>query len=201
MRLKLVAFALLVLGFVPSVSARGRRLVKIFPALPQSVLLENLDADASGIPRYDNQEEVDEAIMGGELVPFTGVAISGSLPKNRRYARPATVRFAQELSGEFYERFGKRLQIDSAVRPADCQRKLARHNHSAANWFGPAASTHERGTTFDLSRRLSKSEWHWLACRLMYYRGRGIILVIEERKCIHVYVKNVRSEILPENGE
>jgi hypothetical protein len=162
---------------------------KTFPANAQSVLLENQDADNAGIPRYDDQEEIDEAVMGGELVAIDGVAVSRTLPVERRYARPTAVRFAQELSREFDGNFNHSLQIDSAVRPADCQRRLRRHNENAANFDGPAASTHERGTTIDFNRRLSKREWHWLRFRLMYYVACGKIRVIEERNCIHVFVE------------
>lgn len=162
---------------------------KNFPANHDSVLLENVAADAMGARRYYTEREVTEAVWDGELVPLTGLWVAKQLPPDRRYALPATVEFAQELSYAFEDEFGQHLILDSAVRPATVQQKLGRRNRCAAPAYGERASSHERGTTIDISRHMTKPEYRWLVVKLLYYRAIGRILVIEERACFHIFVK------------
>ena len=81
------------------------------------------------------------------------------------------------------------LTVDSAIRPADVQRRLIRFNKNAAPYDGYRASSHERGSTFDIARSgLSRRQNRYLITRLLYYRAVGKILVIQERGCYHVFV-------------
>jgi hypothetical protein len=165
---------------------------KNFPATQDSVLLENQAGDAMGAPRYFTQEQVDEAVYAGKLSALYDhnyYRVSPKLPVERRYALPATVSFVEQLSQEFYAQFRMYLLIDSAIRPANVQRRLIRWNHSAAPWDGPRASSHLRGTTVDFSKHLTKAQYRWLVIKLMYYRAIGRVLVIEEKACLHVFVK------------
>lgn len=174
-------------------SARVHRRGKFFPANHESVMIENQVADEIGAHRYFTQAEVDAAVEQGELSPFFNACktyvISPALPKERRFALPVTVGFVERLSVEFYGEFEKPLMIDSAVRPATVQHSLLHRNHSAAPAYGPRASSHERGTTVDISRRLSKAEYNWMMVRLLYYHALGQVLVIEEKRCIHIFVR------------
>jgi hypothetical protein len=165
---------------------------KIFPATSDSIRSENVDADRMYAVQYNNQEEVNEAELYGVLVPFVDskwLEVSRTLPRERRYARPETVAFVEILSREFHEQFPRhRLKVDSAIRPADYQLRLRRHNKNAAAIAGDAASTHQRGTTVDLGRRMGHKEYRWLMLRLMYYRSLGAVRVIEEVHCVHIFV-------------
>jgi hypothetical protein len=177
---------------------------KIFPAIPSvSVLLENQAGDAMGAWRYDNERDMEDAISRGELVPLDNLNVSRKLPANRRYARPATVAFARQLSAEFEEEFGDTsLMVDSAVRPITVQRKLLRWNRNAAPATGNRASSHERGTTIDISRKMSNAEYRWLVTRLLYYRAIGKVLVIEEKACFHIFVRDYGTvETTPVEGD
>jgi len=145
-----------------------------------------------GVCRYFTQAEVDEAVYAVRLAPLYDHAqykVSPKLPINRRYALPGTVAFVEQLSEEFYTQFHAPLMVDSAIRPAAVQRRLIRRNHSAAPWDGPRASSHERGTTIDFSKHLTKAQYQWIVYRLLYYKALGKILVIEEHTCLHVFVK------------
>jgi hypothetical protein len=173
----------------PRVHRGSPRKNKIFAAKPNSVALENQAADAMGIPRYLTQDDVDLAVLSGELVPVQEISIDKRLPENRRYARPATVQFIAELNWDFFEAFGHFLVLDSAVRPASIQKRLLKWNHSAAPAYGPKASSHERGCTVDIGKKQSKQEHAWMLNRLLYYRALGRILVIEESRCWHIMVK------------
>ena len=137
--------------------------------------------------------DVDDAVKIGQLVPITGVKINDKLPKDRRYLRPEVLSFLERLNRDV----GSNLTVDSAIRPADVQRRLGRFNPNAAPFDGYRASSHERGSTFDISRRsLSVRNYRFLVARLLYYRAIGRILVIEERGCLHVFVGDGGGEYL-----
>jgi hypothetical protein len=171
---------------------RGRpRVNKIFAANSQSVLLENQAADEMGAFRYFTQAQVDEAVLDGTLEPLYNHSyyiVSPKLPPERRYALPATVSFVETLSLDFYRVFHQPLMVDSAIRPATVQRSLIHRNRAAAPAYGNKASSHERGTTADFSKRMSKEQYRWMLLRLLYYRAIGRVLVIQERACWHVMV-------------
>lgn len=166
------------------------REAKIFAANHDSVRLENEAADAMGAFRFLTQTDVDEAVDAGILVPVQCVFVDKRLPFNRRYALPITVSFICSLNYEFFRQFNHMLMVDSAVRPATTQKRLTRWNRSAAPAYGERASTHERGTTVDISKHLTRAEHEWLVWRLLYYRETGRVLVIEERACFHIFVRS-----------
>ena len=175
---------LLVLIVLSSVS-RAAKTPKLFPATHDSVAEENRRADALGYRRYLDMEDVNIGVAGGELVPITGVKINDKLPKDRRYLRPEVLSFLERLNRDV----GSNLTVDSAIRPADVQRRLGRFNPNAAPFDGYRASSHERGSTFDIARfGFSRRQNRYLNTRLLYYRAIGRILVIQERECYHVFV-------------
>jgi hypothetical protein len=158
---------------------------KVFPATHDSVAAENRRADTLGYKRYVNTADMRQGVISDQLVPIEGVKINAKLPKDRRYLRPEAESFLERLNRDC----GSTLTIDSAVRPADVQRRLIRFNKNAAPYDGLRASSHERGTTFDIGRRgLKVRDYRFLVARLWYYRAIGKILVIEEKSCYHVFV-------------
>ncbi len=178
----------LLLGTFATAKVSPKR-AKFFPADRDSVLRENLAAGEMGAYRYFTQAQVDGDVNSGKLSALYDsmvYVVSPKLPLERRYALPRTVGFVYQLSKEYHEEFKQPLMIDSAIRPATTQRGL--HLKNAAPAYGERASTHERGTTVDLSRKLSRTEYNWLILRLMYYRATGRILVIQERNCFHIFV-------------
>ena len=170
-------------------NARVHKNKNPFRADSESVLRENLAGNEMKAYRYFTQAQVDNDVHLGKLSAihdYTVYVVSPKLPIERRYALPATVGFVYELSKEYYWVFRQPLMVDSAIRPATVQRGL--HLHNAAPAYGERASSHERGTTVDLSRKMSKNEYKWLGVRLMYYRATGRVLVIQERNCFHIFV-------------
>lgn len=162
-----------------------------FPATPDSVPHENRVADSFHLKRYSNEREIKMDAAAGLLKPVPREFCAKSLPQVRRYALPSTVAFIAGLGQEFFanapnSRGG--LVVDSAIRSRRDQSWLRRHNGSATSVDGPRASSHERGTTVDLSRRMDRDDYDWLVHRLQYYRAIGLILVIEERHCVHIFV-------------
>jgi hypothetical protein len=182
----------LCLAFLLGITASARvrpRGHKNFPATHDSVHLENEVANSMGAYRYFTQAQVDTDVINRHLSAIhecTVYVVAPKLSIERRYALPATTAFLYELSKEYYEVFKQPLMVDSAIRPATVQRGL--HMRNAAPAYGENASSHERGTTVDLSRKMSKTEYKWLIVKLLYYRAIGRILVIEERHCFHIFV-------------
>lgn len=170
------------------------RVYKVFPATHGSVLVENQRADSLGLNRYETMREIRAAVEVGELLPFSSVLIDRRLPRDRRYARPETVAFVMALDTEFSEVTHRHLVIDSAVRPVEIQKRLRRWNRNAAPATGESASSHERGTTVDISRKMPRGHYRFLLVKLAYYKARGRILVIEERGCLHVFVGGNNAE-------
>ena len=195
-----LAFYLVLLCFSAEAKVhRGRpRTDKIFAANPQSVILENQAADEMGAIRYFTQAQVDKAALDGTLAPLYNhmqYLVASKLPIERRYALPATVSFVELLALDFYRTFHQPLTVDSAVRPATTQKKLARYNRNAAPAYGSKVSSHEFATTIDVSKRLTRTQQQWLVIRLLYYRALGRVLVIQERGCLHIFVKGESSEV------
>jgi hypothetical protein len=98
--------------------------------------------------------------------------------------------FLGKLASEYYAEFHQPLIVDSAVRPVTVQKWLRRHNASAAPIHGETASSHEAGTTMDLSRRMTRQQTKWMEWRLFYYeQARQVIIVEEERRCFHIMIR------------
>ena len=117
--------------------------------------------------------------------------VSPSLKENRRYARPWTAQFVDDLSREFYAKFRKPIEVNSAVRTVEQQRHLMRVNHNAAPAEGEIASSHLAGTTVDIAKRgLSRKQHKWIAEYLADMKKREVIEPEEERRqaCFHVMV-------------
>lgn len=189
-----MALIIILALIVTSASARTR---KMFPANHGSVALENSYADKAGIARYGERQSLKAGIAHGDLVPVP-VTCNPRLPEFRRYVRPAASEFLRELDSKFNLATGRYLVVDSAVRSADIQKQVARHNKNAAPANGERASSHERGTTFDLASRkvysngftgMRRSHYRWLLIQLAYYQAIGKIHVIEERSCLHIMVR------------
>ena len=193
----MIKHVLLSLALTVSLSLPASASKKLFPANKGSVALENSYADKAGIARFTDRESLKAGIASGVLVPIP-ITSCPKLPEFRRYVRPTAAEFLRELDARFYLATGRFLIVDSAVRSADVQKQVARHNRNAAPANGDRASSHERGTTFDIASRrvyfngwanMRRREYRWLLIQLAYYQGIGRIHVIEERSCLHIMVR------------
>ena len=193
----MIKHVLLSLALTVSLSLPASASKKLFPANKGSVALENSYADKAGIARFTDRESLKAGIASGVLVPIP-ITSCPKLPEFRRYVRPTAAEFLRELDARFYLATRRFLIVDSAVRSADVQKQVARHNRNAAPANGDRASSHERGTTFDIASRrvyfngwanMRRREYRWLLIQLAYYQGIGRIHVIEERSCLHIMVR------------
>ena len=166
----------------------------------ESLLIQNAEIDRLELPRIQNDTEL-EALKGdGSLLPIRAgetLRFDPRLDPSRRYCRPWTRNFVEDLSQAYYNRFHAQIQVNSAVRTVKVQKKLRRHNRNAAPAEGDTASSHLAGVTVDLQRRgLSKQQIVWMEHYLFYMKALGLVEPEEERRhwCFHIMVSGHYSE-------
>jgi len=169
-------------------------LTPLFRPSHDSLLRQNEEIDRLDLPRIQDDDELEALKLSGDLVPIVAsdsLKIEPSLDPSRRYCRPWTRDFVQDLSEAYYSQFHDRIQVNSAVRTVKVQKKLRRHNRNAAPVDGDTASSHLAGVTVDLQRRgLTKEEIRFVERYLFYLNSLGLVEPEEERRhwCFHVMV-------------
>ncbi len=172
----------------------------VFRPSRESLLLQNAEIDRLSLPRIRDDKQLELLKANGDLVaivPTEALRIQPSLDPARRYCRPWTLEFLQDLSEAYYKEFGDQIQVNSAVRTVLVQKKLRRHNRNAAPESGETASSHLAGLTVDLQRRgLSKAQIKWIQDYMRPLKELGLIEPEEERRhwCFHIMVGGSYSE-------
>jgi len=172
----------------------------LFKPSHESLLIQNAEIDRLELPRIQDETELEALKADGSLVPIIpgeSLRIEPSLDPSRRFCRPWTLDFVNDLSQAYYHRFHEQIQVNSAVRTVKVQRKLRRHNRNAAPAEGDTASSHLAGVTVDLQRRgLSKEQIRWMEHYLFYMKSVGLVEPEEERRhwCFHIMVSGHYSE-------
>ncbi|MFZ0732092.1 MAG: DUF5715 family protein [Candidatus Sulfotelmatobacter sp.] len=164
---------------------RWARWNPMFRPSHESLLIQNAEIDRLDLPRIQDETELEALKADGsllEIVPGEDLRIDPRLDPSRRYCRPWTLSFVDDLSQAFYDRFHQQIQVNSAVRTVKVQRKLRRHNRNAAPYEGDTASSHLAGVTVDLQRRgMSKDEIRWMEHYLFYMKALRLVEPEEER--------------------
>ncbi|MFY9844873.1 MAG: DUF5715 family protein [Terriglobales bacterium] len=179
---------------------RGYLWNPLFRPSHDSLLRQNEEIDRLDLPRIQDDDELEALKTSGELVPITAsesLKIEPSLDPSRRYCRPWTRDFVQDLSEVYYREFHAQIQVNSAVRTVKVQKKLRRHNRNAAPADGDTASSHLAGITVDLQRRgMTKEEMRFVEHYLFYLNALGLVEPEEERRhwCFHIMVSDHYSD-------
>jgi len=166
----------------------------MFKGSHEMLVKQNEIIDQMELPRIADDDELETIISNEELVPLqesSSLRIAANLKETRRYCKPWTRDFVEDLSQAFYEEFKKPIQVNSAVRTVAQQKKLRRHNRNAGPIEGETASTHLTGITLDLSKRgLTKKQHAWIEQYFLPLKEAGLIDPIEERRqpVFHVVV-------------
>ncbi|HVR27338.1 MAG TPA: DUF5715 family protein [Candidatus Polarisedimenticolia bacterium] len=151
----------------------------------ESLLLQNAEVDRMELPRIQDDDELEALKASGALQPILAgdsLRFDPRLDVSRRYCRPWTRDFVQDLSQAYYHRFHEQIQVNSAVRTVKVQKKLRRHNRNAAPADGDTASSHLAGLTVDLQRRgMTRQQVHWMEQYLFYMKALGLVEPEEER--------------------
>jgi hypothetical protein len=165
----------------------------------ESLLIQNAEINRLDLPRIQDETELEALKADGSLLPIRAsgsLKIEPSLDPSRRYCRPWTRDFVEDLSQAYYNRFHQQIQVNSAVRTVKVQKKLRRHNRNAAPADGDTASSHLAGVTVDLQRRgMSKDQIRWMEHYLFYMKALGLVEPEEERRhwCFHIMVSGLYS--------
>ncbi|HEY3972384.1 MAG TPA: DUF5715 family protein [Candidatus Sulfotelmatobacter sp.] len=166
----------------------------------ESLLIQNAEINRLDLPRIQNETELEALKADGSLLEIRSgemLRFDPRLDPTRRYCRPWTLDFVNDLSQAYYNRFHEQIQVNSAVRTVQVQKKLRRHNRNAAPADGDTASSHLAGVTVDLQRRgLSKDQIHWMEHYLFYMKALGLVEPEEERRhwCFHIMVSGLYSD-------
>ncbi len=168
----------------------------LFRPSRESMLIQNEEVDRLQLPRIQNEEQLEELVANGELVPIVpskSLRIEPRLDPHRRYCRPWTLDFVNDLSADYYSQFHDQIQVNSAVRTAEVQKKLRRHNPNAAAESGDLASSHLAGISVDIQRfGMTHEEITWVEQYMLPLKEQGLIEPEEERRerCFHVMVSD-----------
>ena len=166
----------------------------------ESMTRQNEEIDRLQLPRIADEEQLLSLERTGELVPVqetNALRWSASIQSDKRYCRPWTYQFLEDMSAAYYSRFHVPLQVNSAVRTMEQQQKLRRHNSNAAPEAGEIASSHLAGITVDLAKRgLTLAQHKWIEDYLKDLRDQNLVEAAEERRtwCFHVMVSDRYTE-------
>jgi Family of unknown function (DUF5715) len=166
----------------------------LFKPSHESLLLQNEEIDRLNLPRIYDDKQLEKLKLSGDLVPILpteALRIQPSLDPTRRYCRPWTMDFLEDISTAYYKEFHEQIQVNSAVRTVLVQKKLRRHNRNAAPEFGETASSHLAGLTVDLQRRgMTKAQIAWMEEYLRPLHEARLVEPEEERRqwCFHIMV-------------
>ena len=166
----------------------------------ESLIIQNAEIDRLDLPRIQDETELEALKADGSLLPIIpneSLRVDPRLDPSRRYCRPWTRSFVDDLSQAYYDRFHEQIQVNSAVRTVKVQRKLRHHNRNAAPAEGETASSHLAGVTVDLQRRgMNKEQVRWMEHYLFYMKALGLVEPEEERRqwVFHIMVSGHYTE-------
>jgi hypothetical protein len=179
---------------------RGLLWNPMFRPSHDSLLRQNEEINRLDLPRIQDDDELEVLKASHELVPIEPsetLRIDPRLDPSRRFSRPWTRDFVDDLSEVYYRQFHDQIQLNSAVRTVKVQKKLRRHNRNAAPADGDTASSHLAGITVDLQRRgMTKDEIRFVERYLFYLNAIGLVEPEEERHqwVFHIMVSDRYSD-------
>jgi Family of unknown function (DUF5715) len=167
----------------------------------ESLVHQNAMAEVDGLERILDDADLEDRITRGSLVPVPispALHINTDLPENRRYCRPWTAKFLSDLAHAHSARFvGSTIEVTSAVRTVEYQRRLRMINGNAASADGDVASPHLTGGTVDIAKAgMTAKEIGWIRGWLIPLEQQGKIDVEEEfrQSCFHISVYKSYAE-------
>jgi hypothetical protein len=160
----------------------------------ESLERQNTRLDADGLERIEDEADLADRIEHKLLVPIpasSALAVNAELPAAHRYCRPWTANFLADLAQAHDAAFHRPLEVSSAVRTVEYQKRLMETNGNAAPAEGDIVSPHLTGATIDIVKdRLSRAEIVWMRRRLLALEAADEIDVEEEfrQACFHITV-------------
>ena len=179
---------------VASLSFRAGRMPAPLRGSLASLQRQNDRVDAEGLERIENEADLAARIANKLLVPLPAsiaLTVNAELEENHRYCRPWTAKFLADLARVHEAAFHRSIEVSSAVRTVEYQKRLMEINGNAAPAEGDLVSPHLTGATIDIAKSgLSRSEIAWMRQRLAGLQATGKIDVEEEfrQACFHITV-------------
>jgi len=149
----------------------------------ESLQKQNNIANTLGLFRVSNHDELEGLKSDGALVPIPlSVLVDKRIPEEFRFVRRETALYLDDLGVRFINTFGRRFQVNSAVRTLEYQIELKKGgNNNAAPTEGDRASTHPTGATIDIGKiGLSNDELNWLRAELLKFEEESLVEATEE---------------------
>jgi hypothetical protein len=168
----------------------------VFRPSRESLLRQNEEVNRLDLPRIQDDDQLEQLKASEDLVPIvsgTTLRFDPRLDPDRRYCRPWTRDFVNDLSEDYYKEFHQQIQVNSAVRTVKVQKKLRRHNRNAAPAEGNLASSHLAGITVDIQRRgMTRQQVKWMEQYLLPLKDLGLVEPEEERRqwVFHIMVSD-----------
>jgi hypothetical protein len=159
-----------------------------------SLQRQNERAEAEGLQRIEDEDDLSDRIARRFLVPVpvsAALTVNQDLPAHHRYCRFWTARFLTDLARAHAVQFHSSLEVSSAVRTVEYQKRLLAVNGNAAAAEGDIVSPHVTGATVDIAKSgMSRQEIGWMRAWLMPLQKAGTIDVEEEfqQACFHISV-------------
>src|SRR5260370_31285888 len=160
----------------------------------ESLLRQNEEIDQQGLPRIEDDAQLQQLVEREELVPLYDtkfLRVASNIKEDRRLCRQVTRDFLDDLSRDYYEQFHEKIQVNSAVRTVEQQRILRRHNGNAAPETGETASSHLSVLTVDIAKRgMTRKQHAWLEQYLAGLQAKVMVEPEDERlqAAFHVMV-------------
>ena len=160
----------------------------------ESLERQNARLDAEGLERIEDESDLSDRIARKLLVPIpasSALAVNAELSATHRYCRPWTALFLADLARAHNAAFHRPLEVSSAVRTMEYQKRLMEINDNAAPAEGDIVSPHLTGATIDIAKDgLSRKELAWMRSRLLALEAADKIDVEEEfrQACFHITV-------------
>jgi len=155
---------------------------------------QNEKAEAEGLERIADEDDLSDRIARKFLVPVPASAaltVTANLSEHHRYCRPWTARFLSDLARAHAAQFHSSLEVSSAVRTVEYQKRLMEVNGNAAAAEGDVVSPHLTGATIDIAKSgMSRLEIGWMRSWLLPLQTAAKIDVEEEfqQACFHITV-------------
>jgi len=155
---------------------------------------QNQRLAAEGLERIEDEDDLADRIARKALVPLpasASITVNAGLPRNHRYCRPWTARFLSDFARAHEAQFHRPIEVSSAVRTVEYQKRLMETNGNAAAAEGDVVSPHLTGSTIDITKdSLSRQEMAWIRAKLLALERTGKIDVEEEfqQACFHITV-------------
>ncbi|MGA9062608.1 MAG: DUF5715 family protein [Terracidiphilus sp.] len=155
---------------------------------------QNARLEAEGLERIEDEDDLAARIAHKLLVPLpesSTLTVNADLAENHRYCRPWTAQFLADLARAHEAVFHKPLEVSSAVRTVEYQKRLTETNGNAAPAEGDIVSPHETGAAVDIAKEgMTRGEIAWMRRRLLALETAGKIDVEEEfrQACFHIAV-------------